>query len=404
MLIQFAARNILRHRTRSLMTIAAIAFGVAALIVSGGFVQDLYRQLGEAIIHSQSGHLQIGQPAFFAEGSRSPEKNRITDLPAVKSELARMPGVKGVMARLNFAGLINNRRSDLPIVGEGIEPREEADLATAVQILSGHALGADEGSGALIGEGLAKALGLAPGDPFTLVATTVDGAMNTADLEVAGVFRSFSKDYDARAVKIPLPVAQDLMGTRDANTVVVLLQDTSRTTVTQAAATELMRPHGLVVKNWRELNDFYGNTVQLYDRQFGVLNVIILFMVALGASNAVNMAVFERFGEFGTMRALGNRGRHVTLLVIVECALLGIIGASVGAAGGALLAMLISAVGIPMPPPPNSNIGYTAQIELLPRLIAEAFAIGVVATVLAGLVPAFRARRIPIVDALRHGV
>ena len=133
------------------------------------------------------------------------------------------------MARLNFAGVLSNLRTDAPVVGEGIEPAQEAQLATSITMLSGRFLEASDRNGALIGEGLAHALRLAPGDPVTVIAATVDGAMNTIDLEVIGVFRSFSKDYDERAIKLPLATAQELMGTPDANVIVLLLEHTSKT-------------------------------------------------------------------------------------------------------------------------------------------------------------------------------
>jgi len=121
----------------------------------------------------------------------------------------------------------------------------------------------------------------------------------------------------------------------------------------------------------------------------------------LGVANAVNMSVFERMSEFGTMRALGNRSGFVVALILTECLLLGVAGALVGAVAGSLLAVVISAIGIPMPPPPNSNAGYTAQIPLLPAIVAQSFAIGVTSTLLSGLLPALKARRVGIVDALR---
>jgi putative ABC transport system permease protein len=46
-----------------------------------------------------------------------------------------------------------------------------------------------------------------------------------------------------------------------------------------------------------------------------------------------------------------------------------------------LLAGVISAVGIPMPPPPNSNLGYAAKLRVVPSAVAGAFAIGFFATV-----------------------
>ena len=401
MLLQLAARNLLRHRARTATALAAIAVGVAAMILAGGFVHDLYFQLGEALIRSQSGHLQVGQAALFAQGSRMPEKHRIAAPEEVKARLARMPGVARTMARLNFSGLLNNGKVDLPILGEGVEPGPEAELARSITILAGRTLAEGDRSGILIGEGLAATLKLKPGDPVTVVASTLDGAMNTGDFTVTGVFRSFSKDYDDRAVRLPLAAAQELLSTADANLIVVLLERTEQTAAAAISAERVLAGSGLVVKRWEEINDFYANTVALYDRQFAVLRLIMLFMVLLGVANAVNMSVFERMGEFGTMRALGNRGNYVVSLILVECLLLGLAGAVVGVLGGALLAAGISLIGVPMPPPPNSNAGYTARILLLPDVALQAFTIGSVAALLSGVIPALRARRVSIVDALR---
>ena len=67
-------------------------------------------------------------------------------------------------------------------------------------------------------------------------------------------------------------------------------------------------------------------------------------------------------------------------------------------------ALAISSVGIPMPPPPNANLGYTAIIRIVPGDIFAASLVGFFATVLAALMPARRAARLGIVDALRQGV
>jgi len=292
----------------------------------------------------------------------------------------------------------------VPIFGEGIEAAPEAELATSISMLAGRQLASEDSRGILVGEGLAKTLRLGPGDPVTVVASTLDGAMNTGDFEVVGVFRSFSKEYDERAVRLPLAAARELLDTADANLIVLLLDETARTAATAAAVQQRLAGSGLAVKRWEEINDFYANTVALYDRQFAVLRLIILFMVLLGVANAVNMSVFERMSEFGTMRALGNRSRFVSALILTECLLLGVVGAAVGVVAGSLLAWLISLVGIPMPPPPNSNAGYNARILLLPAVALQAFTIGAAATLLSGAVPILRARRVTVVDALRTAV
>jgi putative ABC transport system permease protein len=71
---------------------------------------------------------------------------------------------------------------------------------------------------------------------------------------------------------------------------------------------------------------------------------------------------------------------------------------------GALLGAVISAIGIPMPPPPNSDSGFTAHILFVPSVAALSFGIGVAATVLAALLPARRVMRLKVVDALRENV
>ena len=69
-----------------------------------------------------------------------------------------------------------------------------------------------------------------------------------------------------------------------------------------------------------------------------------------------------------------------------------------------LLAWIISAIGIPMPPPPNADIGYTAQIRLAPSMVAGAFASESLATVLAAIAAGASGRAVSVVDALRQNV
>jgi putative ABC transport system permease protein len=404
LIARLASRNIWRHKARTAMTLGAIAFGVAAMILSGGFVQDIYVQLGEATIHSQSGHIQVAKAGYFGSGSRSPEKYLINPVEEARSLVSGHAEVLDVMARLSLTGLLSNGRADVPIIGEGVEPNKETALGTFLRIVEGRALEDADRDGALLGYGVAKALNLRPGDTATVVTSTGGGAMNTAEVRVAGIFQSFSRDYDARAVRIPLPVAQELLDSKGANVLVLSLHRTSSTEPVAARLRGQVAPAGLEAKTWQELNDFYPKTVELYERQFGVLQLIIFAMVLLSVMNTVNMSVFERLGEFGTMRALGNRGRGVFLLVVAENALLGIAGALVGAFIGIMLAALISSIGIPMPPPPNADVGYTARVRVVPSVVAMAFLIGVLATILASILPAARVARGSVVDALRQNV
>ena len=400
--MKLALRNMIRNRARTLMTLASIVFGVVALILSGGFVQDVYYQLGEALIHSQSGHLQVSRVGFHAKGTRRPEDYLIDDTAKLQQIVRQQPGVVDAMARISFSGLLSNGRTDWPIVGEGVEPEKEAALGSQLQITTGEQLATDEPHGILLGDGVAKALKVQPGDHVTLLVSTAEGALNSMELKVAGSFQSFSADFDARAVRISLAAAQELLGTLAVNTVVVSLQRTEDTGQVLDRLKGQLAASDLEVLTWMELNELYEAVVALYERQFGVLQLIILFLVLLSVTNSVNMSAFERVGEFGTMMALGNRGGQVFRLLVVENVLLGISGGLIGVAIGILLALSVSAIGISMPPPPNANIGYTAYIRIVPGVVLIAFFVGVIATILASLLPAWRVGRIPVVEALRR--
>lgn len=402
-MLKLAARNILRQKTRSAVTLSAIILGVVGLILSGGFVKDIFFQLGEAVIHSQSGHIQVFKEGFLERGSRQPDRFLMEDPKKLAELLRQQPGVDEVSARLNFSGLLNNGRRDLAIIGEGVEASKEARVGSYQRIVQGRQLDDRDQFGILVGEGVANSLGLSPGDYVTMVVNTADGALNTLDFEVVGVFQTFSKDFDARAVRVQLQAAQDLMFTPGANLLVVTLQKTQDTDSSSAAIRAVL-PGGLDSRTWYELSDFYDKAVQLYDRQFGVLQLIILFMVLLSVANTVNMSVSERLGEFGTMQALGNTRAVVFKLVVLENVLLGTVGALVGGVLGLGLAEAVSAIGIPMPAPPNSNQGYTAFIRPDSSTVLTALAVGFVATAAAGILPARRVSRTPVVEALRQSI
>ena len=386
------------------MTLAAIIFGVAGVVLSGGFVRDIFVQLGEALIHSQTGHLQVLRTGYFEAGTRSPENFRIENIAQLRQQISAIPEVQEVMARVSFSGLLNNGRSDWAIVGEGVEPDKEAQLGTYLKISAGRQLRDSDRAGLLLGQGVAQGLKVSAGDRVTLLVNTAEGALNSMEFEVVGVFQSFSKDFDARTVRIPLAAARELLGSDGINGLVVSLKETADTGPVANLLRIRFAGKRLEVKTWVELNDFYEKTVALYDRQFGVLQLIILAMVLLSVASSVNMSVFERVGEFGTMMALGNGRGDVFRLILMESALLGLIGGLLGVLLGVVMAIVISAIGIPMPPPPNANLGYTAFIRVVPTVLAMAFLVGFGATALATLLPAARMSRTPVVTALRANI
>ena len=403
-LIQLALRNIGRQRSRALLTLASIWLGIVSLILAAGFVDDILFQLREATIHSQLGHFQVHAPGHVDSGHRDPLAHTLFHPQDAIAKLREIRGVATVAARLSFAGSLSNGRAQLPVIVEGVEPEAEASIGSALSIVAGKPLESTSGPAAIVGEGVARALRLAPGDPLTLLVSTRDGALNTLDVPLAGVFRSPFKDYDARVVRIKLHDAQELVGRNSVNALAVLLNSRASTDDAITAARSALPSGKYDIRAWWQLADFYQATVALYRRQFLVLQSIVALMVLLGVANSINMSLHERQAEFGTTRALGYGPNAVFRQIVTESALLGVAAAILGVVLGAALAVAISAIGINMPPPPNSEVGYTATIRLSAWNFALAAGTGIVASVAGAILPALRLARMPIVDALRRAV
>ena len=403
-LLKLALRNIFRHRGRTAMTLASILFGVVALILAGGFIADTIVETGEATIRSSTGHVQIARKGYWEFGSQKPEQYLFEDVAGLRKQMSAANGVEDVMFRMGFSGLLGNGRTDWSIVGEGVESEREARLASYITVIAGRQMTDKDPFGMMIGAGVAKALKLGAGDTATLLVSTAGGATNLLEFEIVGVFQTFSKDYDARAVRISLGAAQDLLATPGAHVGVMLLKNTADTRSVADFLRGSLSAGQYEIKTWVDLNEFYNQTVTLYQQQFGFLAVIILVMLLLSVSNTVNIGIFERVAEFGTMMAIGNRSSRVFGLIVTESVCLGVIGSLAGVVIGVILALAISAVGIPMPPPPNADQGYISKILVVPDVIFLSFVTGVVAAFFASLLPARKVSRMHIAEALRQGV
>ncbi len=403
-MIRLAFRNLFRQKVRNLITMGSIVFGVAALIVAGGFVEDVFTQLRDATIKSRLGYLQVFKAGYFEFGRRDPYAYLITDPQRLYKRFMEIPSVVDVLQRVSVMGLVNNGKTDRAVMVEGVEADKEVALSSFITIIDGRALTGKDDMGVMLGEGVATALNLKPGDVVTVVGSTTSGAMNSLELGVVGIFRSFSKEFDARTVRIPLATAQSLIDSAAVHSFVFSLSDVAAVAGVAEYLKLSLAPKSFDFKTWLDLDDFYPKTVDLYKSQFGVLQLIILIIVLLSVANSVAMTANERVGEFGTMRAMGNTSRQVYVQLLVENGLLGLTGATLGVLFGIVVALSISKFGIPMPPPPNANAGYTAYIRVVPLVCVEAFLVGIVATIVSALLSGIGPTRKPITDALRENI
>jgi putative ABC transport system permease protein len=133
-----------------------------------------------------------------------------------------------------------------------------------------------------------------------------------------------------------------------------------------------------------------------------VMKLIIAVIIVLSISNTMTMSVLERTGEIGTAMALGVRRAGILRQFVTEGVLIGTLGGVLGVLLGVVLALAISGVGIPMPPPPGMGRGFVGEIRITGGLVVDAVVLALATTLLASLYPAWKASRMEVVDALRH--
>jgi len=151
------------------------------------------------------------------------------------------------------------------------------------------------------------------------------------------------------------------------------------------------------------LNPYYGQALSMFAAMFGFIAVLIGAIVLFTVTNTMSMAVVERTTEIGTLRAIGLKQSDIRAMFVTEGLMLGCLGAILGIAVALLLAWVINHIGLTWLPP-----GRIEPIPLAVRVAGEyemllaSAAVLVMVAALSAILPAARAARMNIVDALRH--
>jgi putative ABC transport system permease protein len=295
----------------------------------------------------------------------------------------------------------------------GILPAQERELRAAQPPAEGVFLPDDDPLAVFVAEPAARKLRVGVGDEVSFVVQTPQGAVNSLDATVCGVFRKGAPWYD-NAFYVTLGAAQALVDwPGGATNVKVLLEDARalpRARAAVEASVAAARPGPLAkgtrvrVESYTEAGRFSWAIIQANEAALVMLSGFLFAAAGVGVVNAMLMSVRERTREIGTMRALGMRRSRVVRLFVLEGLALGVVSAIAGAlAGGAVVAYL-AATGIPMT---VSSLAWMVGSDVLyPALVPESLLRATLSIVLlstlAAVYPAFSASRLEPREALHH--
>ena len=360
-----------RDRSRTALTVGALAVAITVLVALAGVAESTRQAATSWLLDVVPGQLLLTSIRPVAP-----------DEP-VATEIAALPGVARVSPMARFALAVDGARTDAAaVVG--------ADLAadSSLTFVAGNPAAAfaalDAGGAAIVPRSVAEHDGLVLGSRLAVMSGT-----GSLDLEVVGITEHTIPGSVAEATLVGWPDATERLGVLGADAFAVRFEPgqeaAARPAVERAARAYALEPASLA--------DAAGAIGASIDRRallFAALAAVALLVAALGIVNTLAMNVLERVRELAVLRATGLTRRQTWRLVVLEAAILGLVGALLGAlaglATGAVLVQLAGGAGVPY------QVPWAAA--------AAALGGGIILAVVAALYPARLASRVEIIGAL----
>jgi putative ABC transport system permease protein len=402
---RLALRNVLRQRRRTILTLMVLVAGYTALALAGGFMAQTFQGLADGAIQGGLGHVQI-LPAGGEDADEGQSlENALPEGEAAAARLRSDAAVAEVLPRIQFMGLASSGPRSVAFLGTAVDPgREPKHMNIAERLVPASrwiGTGPDSRE-AIVGLGLARSLGVAPGGSLTLMSTTKDGALNAVDVEVVGLEDLGLKELNDRSLMVSLDTADALLHAGPARSRLSVILKRPADAGREASRLAGLAGSGAQARPWYELAGFYRQVKLLYFAIFGFMGLVLGLVVLLATANTLLMSVMERLRELGTLRAVGLQPGSLLALLQWEGAFLGLGGSALGLVLTLLLRAGLNALHLQMPAPPGTSHGYELNIHLVPLVYLGAF-LGLQAVIqVSALFPGLKAARIRITEALRH--
>ena len=407
--LKLAIRNVLRNKRRSLVTLMAIGVGFAAVALFYGYVSHIYFGLRVSAIRGEGlGNLTIFKAGWNEKGKLEPDKYMFSqqDTARIIKLVTAEKGVVMATPQIHVAGIVTNGTSSAIFIAQGVVPKDEMiirDGWAQFRPVHGKTLDDHVSYGVEVGQDLGAYLGFKPGADGVVMATTLDGQMNAMDILVQGLYDTGSDATNDKYMRCTFEFAQSLINTTAAERIVVLLKDWRQTEPTRAKLQKILTQAGIPVeiKTWNELSLFYSKVRSMMDMIFLFLFGIVLVIVVMSTVNTMGMAVLERTKEIGTLRALGLKRRGVSLIFSLEGGFLGLFGSLIGIGLHVLVWAVIKIIA-PTYTPPGISTPVPLVVDLVPHFLLVLVICLIALSWLAAIIPARRAARQNVVEALGH--
>ena len=407
--IKIASRNVWRNKRRSLVTIMAIAMGFAAVSLFKGYTHNTFKGLRQIAIQGEGlGHLTIYKDGWLEKGKTDPDNYMFSkgETTKVIQLVEKDEDVILATPQINISGLVSDGRTSTIFMASGVIPKDDKTLRgtwATYRPVKGEGLQDNKIYGVEMAAGLAKHFNFKPGSDGVVMGTTLDGQMNALDISISGIYDTGTAATNDKYMRVPLTFAQSLYDTEKADRIVVLLTDWKKTENARQRLSAMLSENGVntEMRSWNELSLFYSKVKGMFDMIFMFIFSIVFIIVIMSVINTMGMAVLERTREIGTLRAIGLKRRGVSLLFAIEGGILGFLGSLVGVAINIIAWAIIKVIG-PSYIPPGISTPVPLIVNLVPQSMLIYLLFLIFLSLVAAIIPARRAAKQNVVDALGH--
>ena len=378
---QLAEGNLARQPARAAITASTTLIGMALLVMAGALIVSVTVGFGRVMRKSLGSDYVLVPPSVSVWGTN------VGADPSLAAGLRALDGVS-VVSTLRFAPV---RANDVPASLLALDPVAYPQVS-GLNFSQGDAsaygvLG--QGRNIILNPVLAAATGAGQGDSVTLM--TPNGAQAYQVVAVAGDFLNskIATGYIAQN-----QLAADFNRTED-----ILLQLNLAPQADPTAVEAAMKPVLSAYPQFRLINgrDYIAENLKLFDAAFSGMLALVVFLAVpslIAMINTLAIGVLERTREIGMLRAVGATRGQVRTIVVVEALILSSIGTVLGVLAGLYLGyMLVQTL---------AASGFPTEYAFPWAVVGLALGAGLVFGLLAAVIPARQASRLPIVQALRY--